>query len=194
MKASAMLSWIDLRPMDRSVFLRGGALDSGPGGVFGGVPPGLPAPPDCCGGVDPGGVLLPPNSLLDCLFLGAVLLLTHWSLVTLLLGMDYCLDWNDHPFPVPPPGLFGGPPPPVALCLVCNGVHSLGYVAAVEMAGTCGTGAGGGGGGGGGICRNGRLPGDLPDPGGPRPSGTPPGALTTLGLHAVDGAPHTYRT
>ena len=32
------------------------------------------------------------------------------------------------------------------------------------------------------------LPGDLPNPGGPRPSATPPGALTTLGLHAVDGA------
>ena len=31
------------------------------------------------------------------------------------------------------------------------------------------------------------LPGDLPNPGGPRPSATPPGALTTFGLHAVDG-------
>ena len=31
------------------------------------------------------------------------------------------------------------------------------------------------------------LPGDLPNPGGPRPHATPPGALTTVGLHAVDG-------
>ena len=37
-------------------------LDGGsPGGVVGGLPPGFPAPPDCCGGVEPGGVVLPPG-------------------------------------------------------------------------------------------------------------------------------------
>ena len=45
-----------------------------PGGVVSGVPPGQPAPPVCCGGVEPGGVLLPPalHQALDFLLLGAL--------------------------------------------------------------------------------------------------------------------------
>ena len=71
-------------------------LDGGsPGGVVGGLLPGLPAPPDCCGGVAPGGVLLPGPAWIP--LLGVVLLLNHWTLVTLLLGMDFLLDWNGLP-------------------------------------------------------------------------------------------------
>ena len=69
--------------------------------------------------------------------------------------------------------------------LVFSGIHVLGDEAAVDAVGACGTGAGGGGGGG--ICRPGIFPGDLPKPGGARPSDTPPGAWTVLCLHAVDG-------
>ena len=75
-----------------------------PGGVLlpPGLPPGLPppgggAPPDP---LDPGDP--PPEH-----------------------GLLPGLEWRPIPVPVPPPGLFGGPPPPVALGLVCNGVHSL---------------------------------------------------------------------
>ena len=46
---------------------------------------------------------------------------------------------------------------------------------------------GGGGGGGGGTFRPRRPPGDCCCPGEPLPNGTPPGAMTTLCLHAVDG-------
>ena len=69
---------------------------------------------------------------------------------------------------------------------VFNGIHALGELAAVEAAGACGTG-GGGGGGGGGSCLPGMIPGDLPNPGGLLPNATPPGALTALCRHAVDG-------
>ena len=50
-----------------------------------------------------------------------------------------------------------------------------------------GTGAGGGGGGGGGTPLPRRPPGDCCCPGEPLPRGTPPGAVTILSLHAVDG-------
>ena len=48
-------------------------------------------------------------------------------------------------------------------------------------------GGGGGGGGGGGTFRPRRPPGGCCCPGEPLPNGTPPGAMTILCLHAVDG-------
>ena len=88
---------------------------------------------------------------------------------------------------MPPPGPSGGPPPPAALDCVFKGIHALGELAAVEAAEAYVTGGGGGGGGGGGSCLPGIIPGDLPKSGGPLPNATPPGALTALCRHAVDG-------
>ena len=110
--------------------------EGSPGGVVGGRPPRLPAPPVCCGGVEPGGVLLPPG--LEPGFpppgccappdpLGPADPPPGY-------GFPAGLEWSPTPDPVPPPGPFGGPPPPDALGWVCNGVHSLGYVAALEVA------------------------------------------------------------
>ena len=131
------------------------------GGVVGGVLPGLPGPPVRRGGVEPGsgggagGVLPPPGYPLP--------------------GGGAPRELLD---PVPPPGPSGGPPPPDALVLVCRGVHSLRHVTALEVALFCCIGVGGGGGGG--IRRDGTTPGGEPNPGGARPSGTPPGAQTIL--------------
>ena len=74
------------------------------------------------------------------------------------------LDWSAAPDPVPPPGPFGGPPPPDALGLVCRGVHSLGHLTAVEVAVPCCLNSGRGGGGG--ILRpDVTCPSDFPDSG-----------------------------
>ena len=75
------------------------------------------------------------------------------------------------------------------LVFVCRGVHCTGYVTALGAAWACGTGGGGGGGGGTGGTRLRPLrpPGDCCCPGTPLPSGTPPGAHTSLCLHAVEG-------
>ena len=61
-------------------------------------------------------------------------------------GLLAGLDWPPAPDPVPPPGPSGGPAPPDALGRVCKGVHSLGYVTALEVALPGCIGAGGGGG------------------------------------------------
>ena len=84
-----------------------------PGGVLGGVPPGQPAPPDCCGGVEPAGALplpgfppgLPPPEGCappDPLDPDGP---PPWD------GLLPELEWSPTPAPAPPPGLSGGPPP-----------------------------------------------------------------------------------
>ena len=99
-----------------------------PGGVLGGVPPGQLAPPVCCGGVKPDGVLpapglppgLPPSG--GCAPPDPL----DPDGPPPRDGLLPELEWSPTPVPVPPPGRSGGPPPPGALGLVCNGVHSLG--------------------------------------------------------------------
>ena len=177
MKASVVLFWICLMaPMDRSVFRNAEVLEVWLAEchldcllLLTAV--GAWSLEVCCCRLD-----YRLDCLLDCLLLGAVLLLTHWTPVTLLLGMDYF----PIPVTVPPPGLFGGT---TSSCRLGSRMQWCPFPGVGGCSGngmTCGTGVGGGGGGGGAICRDGMLPGDLPNPGGPRPSVTPPGALTTI--------------
>ena len=134
--------------------------------MVGGVLPGLPAPPDGCGGVEPGGGGGPGRALpLPGLLPGGPPIggcpppeLLDPARPPPGCALPDGLEWSPAPDPVPPlPEPSGGPPPPDVLGLVWRGLHCTGYVDGwtVALLGCMGA----GGGGGGGILRDGTIPG-----------------------------------
>ena len=123
-----------------------GVAGGGVGGV--GLPPGWPAPPVCCGGVEPGGG-------------GAELPLPGLSLGGPPLGgtpplrapappgcaLPVGLLASPPPDPLPPSPDPSGGPPPADLGRVCRGVHCIGYTAAFAAGLLLQPDDGGGGGG-----------------------------------------------